>query len=340
MKLKKNRAQKVFTKTPGRDTVDWEAAICDAVRAPSSHNSQPWLFQPVEGGIEVLADFSRRLPVVDPTDRELFISCGAVVEHLCLAVGHQGFATRVQVVDGPGRSVATVRLDGAATQSEKDQALYQAVFTRQTTRQRFEMLPVPKIVETALEEAAVERDAQLHLVKTAEEQRWLSELIMEGDQKQSASPGFRKELAAWLRPNHASANDGIVGSTLGLNDYESYLAPLVVRTFDTGDRQAARDQQLVNASALIAVLCTPLEGKYDWIRCGQALARVSLTAEAAGLTMSYLNQPIEVPELREELQSLLSGNFYPQLVLRFGRAARGSYTPRRPVHEVFLQPDS
>lgn len=49
-----------------------------AILAPSGHNSQPWLFKIVGNNniIEVYADRSRALPLVDPDERELIISCG------------------------------------------------------------------------------------------------------------------------------------------------------------------------------------------------------------------------------------------------------------------------
>lgn len=55
------------------------ALVRYAVRAPSSHNSQPWLFRVVGDTLELRADRGRRLPVVDPEDRELTISCGAAL---------------------------------------------------------------------------------------------------------------------------------------------------------------------------------------------------------------------------------------------------------------------
>ena len=42
-----------------------------AILAPSSHNTQPWKFRPTGDGVAVYADYSRRLPVVDPGNREL-----------------------------------------------------------------------------------------------------------------------------------------------------------------------------------------------------------------------------------------------------------------------------
>src|SRR5918911_1973883 len=63
-----------------------------AVLAPSGHNTQPWLFK-IAGSnntIEIYADRSRALPVVDPDDRELVISCGAALGTMRVALRRCG----------------------------------------------------------------------------------------------------------------------------------------------------------------------------------------------------------------------------------------------------------
>ena len=42
-----------------------------AILAPSSHNTQPWRLALSDNRIELYADRARRLPVIDPEDREL-----------------------------------------------------------------------------------------------------------------------------------------------------------------------------------------------------------------------------------------------------------------------------
>ena len=65
------------------------AIIEAATRAPSGHNSQPWQFAVAENHITISPDFSRRLPAVDPDDRELFISLDCTAENLSLAAGNR-----------------------------------------------------------------------------------------------------------------------------------------------------------------------------------------------------------------------------------------------------------
>lgn len=59
---------------------DFEFLVSKAVKAPSGHNTQPWRFRQNESAVEIHPDFDRRLPVVDPHDRELFVSLGCAAE--------------------------------------------------------------------------------------------------------------------------------------------------------------------------------------------------------------------------------------------------------------------
>ena len=86
------------------------ACVEAAVRAPSIHNTQPWLFLPEGDRIEVHADPSRRLPAVDPQGRALHLSLGAAVLNLCLAVAAAGRRPFLDLTPSPRdeRHVATV----------------------------------------------------------------------------------------------------------------------------------------------------------------------------------------------------------------------------------------
>ena len=44
-----------------------------ATLAASGHNTQPWLFAIEENAIKIHPDYRRRLPIVDPRDRELTV---------------------------------------------------------------------------------------------------------------------------------------------------------------------------------------------------------------------------------------------------------------------------
>ena len=77
------------------------ALVVHAVRAPSSHNSQPWRFGVTNGVLELRADRRRALPVADPQGRELVISCGAALGFLAVAARHFGREAAIDLLPDP-----------------------------------------------------------------------------------------------------------------------------------------------------------------------------------------------------------------------------------------------
>ena len=59
-----------------------------------------------------------------------------------------------------------------------------------------------------------------------------------------------------------------------------------------------------------------------------------LLARSENIWCSFLNQPIEVPELRGRVRDVLKKQGFPQLLMRMGYGQEIKPTPRRPVEEV------
>ena len=53
--------------------------------AANGHNTQPWKFALQQDAVEIHPDLTRRLPIVDPNNRELWISLGCALENLLVA---------------------------------------------------------------------------------------------------------------------------------------------------------------------------------------------------------------------------------------------------------------
>jgi len=307
-----------------------------AVLAPSSHNAQPWLFRVAGGELELYVDRTRALPVADPDDREMMIGCGAALFHLKTAMRHFGFVPVVHLFpDLDDRDlVAFIRLGEKTSASILEHRLFMAIAHRHTNRMPFDPQPVPPETLDLLRAAAEEEKATLLILEDPDQRNDLADLIAEGDRRQGADPHFRRELAAWVHPNRSHSRDGIPGYAHGMNDILSITGPLLIRTFDWGRGQAAKDRQLLDGSPILAVLNTVGDGPSNWLTAGQALDRVLLTASDYGISASFLNQALELPDLRNQVKERLGVQGYPQLVLRLGYGPQVRATPRRPVHDV------
>lgn len=309
---------------------EWAVSLIrKAVLAPSSHNTQPWLFRVSKSAIDLYADRTRALPVNDPDDRELSISCGCALMNLRIAAAGEGLGGRVELFPASHEPdwLARISFDGKSGAPAEEAALAALIEQRRTHRKRFLPRDVDPAALDQLIEAAQREGAWLRPLATVAARQEAASLVAEGDAAQWANPSWRRELAAWMHPRRRG--DGLTVPALA-----APVAQLVVRTFDMGGGVGAKDRELADASPLLAVLGTYGDQPRDWLLAGQALERVLLVACGQGLQASYLNQPIQVESLRPKLQNLAGGG-YPQILLRLGYPVDVvPAAPRRDVADV------
>ena len=310
-----------------------------AVLAPSNHNAQPWLFRIVSDGIEIYVDRTRALPVVDPEDRESTIGCGAALFNLRITLRHFGYEGVVQTFPEASKPdlLARVNFGREKSAQAEEHALFQAITKRRTNRMAFSARPVAQSLLFELQAAATKEGAWLHIMLGDERCNKIADLVAEGDRIQMGDAHFRRELAAWIHPSRTASHDGTPGYAIGSSGLTSYLGPIIVRTFDVGKGQAARDRQLASGSPVLAVLGTESDTPADWLSAGQALERVLLRARVDEVWASFLNQPIEVAALRTDLRDLVDRKGSPQLLLRMGYGQDVRPTPRRTPGEVLMR---
>jgi nitroreductase len=306
-----------------------------AVLAPSSHNTQPWRFRIAGDAVELRADGSRRLDVADPDGRERVLSCAAALFLLRLATRRFGWMDDVELLPDPADPdhLATVRLGDHASPSREIRMLFDAIPRRRTHRLPFDERAVAASISAALAEAAQDEGAVLHLVGGAE-QVAVADLVARGERAQFADPRFRAELAGWIRPGREVHGDGIPAPALGIPRIFGAVVPTLIAGADSGRLLSGRERRAAEDAPLLAVLATETDSPREWLAAGQALARLLLVATAEGLAASFLNQPVQVPEIRQRLRRVLETGDAPQAVLRIGYAAPVPPTPRRPLSEV------
>jgi hypothetical protein len=314
-------------------------AVGYAILAPSSHNTQPWQFVVTGGQLLVCADRTRSLPNIDPYDRELVISCGAALFNLRVAFAH--FGVGIEIGTFP-RAIepdvlAQIALSASGPLPRDIGDLIDAISRRATNRGPFAHEQVPDALIEEMRAGAAAEGAELGRAVSLAERERVAALIAQADRRQFDDPRFRRELASWIHP--ARRNDGMPAFSQGLGqlgDAATPIAAMVLRTFDLGNGVAAAHEELARGSPLLVCLATPMDDGEAWLAAGQALQRLLLITTRAGYAASYLNQPIEVPELRNELGRIMALTGHPQLLLRIGRGAPVPHAPRRPLADVLV----
>lgn len=314
------------------------AAAC-AVRAPSLHNSQPWLFAQVGSSVHVRADRQRWLEHEDPLGRELLLSCGGGLRHLVLGLRAQGLDVRTELLPDPGDRdlVAVVTVVGEREATPEETRLHEAVALRHTDRSAFAPEPVAAEDLDRLR-AVVEAEGAVLDVLDDDEVLTLSVLTSHADQVLAADVAISTEKQSWTSdlptpaegvPSSALPDHGARrGSPVPLRDFDSGAAPQ--RAVDLTDEPPQAEHPAV------VVLASTADDPRSWVSTGWVLSDLLLTLTSLGLAASPFTQPLEVPGLRTRLRSALGMRGYPQMVLRVGHPT-GSGSPvtgRRPVSDV------
>jgi hypothetical protein len=306
-------------------------AIGSAVLAPSIHNTQPWLFRLVDGGVEVFADWSRQLPVADPDGRAVRVSCGAAVLNLRLAIQHIGFTPEVELSFQHEGPLARVRTVARSRPTPSDEALYRAIPQRRSNRFPYLDTSVSAPERTALVRAAEAEGAWMSFVIGQPALEVVVELVRLAERTLTSDPNYRAELAAWSRVDPQSP-DGVPRTAGGPAPEPHDL--LVGRDFGGAARAPGREFE---PEPFVAVVGTFVDSPTAEITAGQALQRVLLTATGYGLAASLTSQPIDVASVREQLRIGLHRHGPPQMVIRLGRGVPAPRTLRRSVNDVLLE---
>lgn len=331
-----------MTSAPKDMAAAMKAAIGSATHAPSVHNTQPWLFRIDGDRIEQYADFSRQLSVMDPTGRQLHLSCGAALHHLTVALrGGEYAATVTLLPDGSADHLASVEVSPAGDADPEQNALAAAIFERHTQREPFADHKVHHESLTRLRRAAEAEGAWLAILEGREDQITLAVLQAQADQAEIESPAYRAELRQWRCTEPAL--DGIPGSALPAAGSDRH-SEVVIRDYALGDVEVGgasdtsdtRRERVRDERPALVILGTDADSPAQWLTAGQALSHLLLQATMLGLRASMLGQVIDLPRTRLRLRQQLRLIGEPQMVLRVGYGPRAQATPRRPVSEILI----
>jgi nitroreductase len=274
-----------------------------------------------EHGLD-LRDADRRLSSVDPESRELIMSCGAALCNLRLAVRVAGHDLAIHPLPYPeDRSVlAAVEIVTGRVHppTYTQQELYESIPRRHSDRWPYggagrgpvKGHPVPLSILAAMELAAARYEIRLRVLNRPEVRRWLRE-AESADSKLRGDGEYVAELSRWTH----GGDSGLPAEAFGPgcaphHGWRKTYPP--VRNFrpstptvgpdDPGqiEESAAdpepdgHDGERFERLPQLMLLSTRHNQPLDWLRAGQALQHVLLTATRYGVSASFLTQPFEL----------------------------------------------
>lgn len=202
--------------------------IEQAVKAPSGHNTQPWIFRLGADEIRIYPDLEKILPVVDANKRELFIALGCASENIRIAASAHGYETKIQLTkDG----MITLRFAPNEVPAE-DVNLLNQIDARHTNRGLYKGECIAENVINSILDYPLEKNIGLHIwPKSSKEYEILTHYILEGNRQQMRNREFIRELKAWMRFNRAESEktkDGLSYAVFGAPNLPACISKVIM----------------------------------------------------------------------------------------------------------------
>jgi nitroreductase len=320
------------------DSKTIRTALTMAVRAPSVHNTQPWLWRVAENSVHLHSNPSLQLPSTDPDSRDLTISCGIALNHCVVAFAALGWLAKVHRFPNPADSshLAAMELEPYSA-TEVDVALAAAILRRRTDRRRYNAQPVSAADISLMGARAARAGVMLRNVESLTR---LSELVSEAAYRHASSFDYLNELSTWS--GRYASQAGVPARSAPRLD----PAAAIPRRAFAGPvlTEPPRTSQADDNAAVLA-LGTRDDDNVSRLRAGEATSAVLLTATALGLASCPITEPLEIKDIRDEVAADVFGiSGYPQMLLRIGWAPVNAEplpaTPRRALSDVVTWPES
>lgn len=299
----------------------------DFWRAPSAHNTQPWLLRYGDTAVEVGWDPGRALPRGDPTGRDLRLSLGAFVECCLIVCADAGLAVDFR----PDYNEAARRVGRLVA----GPAPYATPFgtgdvdRRMTSRVAYQ--PGSLSGETIAELRDLARAAGGDVRAAA--CRELSGMLGEADRHLFGVAPVAAELRAWLRLTQrhpAYLLDGLTDRTLALSRLDAVglrvvLAPGaygLLRRAGLPRLLAAASRGLLDYEGQVLILVAPPGcAPAGQVAMGRVLLRQWLALRCRGYVTHPLSQILDCPATSTALAGRLAIDD-PQRLLSVARAGR------------------
>jgi hypothetical protein len=309
-------------------------AVALACRAPSLHNSQPWQWTADSAGLHLYVDHARRLYSADKSGREALISCGAVLDHLRVAMAAAGWTAHIERFPNPNNPdhLASIGFSPISAVTDGDRRRADAILRRRTDRLPFARPQNSGLLEPLLRRAFDPEAAYLDVIADELRPQLAAASQLTESLRLYDSP-YHSELDWWT--GHFETIDGIPATSL-VSAAESDRVE-VGRTFPVA-RHAERRAGIPEDDATVVVVSTDSDTRNDAFRSGEVLSAVLLECTLAGLATCTVTHLIELATSRRIVGALTGREAMPQLLIRIGEAPVidevPPMTPRRPLHEI------
>ncbi|HWR30741.1 MAG TPA: nitroreductase [Negativicutes bacterium] len=305
--------------------------------APSGHNTQPWRLK-----INQLANWTltlapeRLLPVVDPDQRESWLSVGAFLENLTLAANDLGYDAEMNP------SSASASVDVILKSTTQKPFPLEKIEQRRTLKKNFLSRALSnKDLSQLLGKQATECD---YFPLESTTGKFLSELTLEANRLQVQRDDAQGELADWIRwtrQDAAQHQNGLTPAGMEMPDWLRWYAQHFISREDVlgasfREQTLKMAEQQVRQGAGWLILFASGSTIADLVATGRNLQSIWLRAKENNIAIHPMTQALEEATPRKMLAASLGRSGPVQFILRLGYVSEylPPVSPRMPLSKI------
>lgn len=321
-----------------------EFLISLAHLAPSSHNTQPWLFRIDGHVIEVWGNPKRELSYSDPDRREFFISIGCAIQNLLAAFDYYHLPFQISFFPEPQSDplfAARIEIkDFISTRlSDKSRHPADSIIGRHTNRYNYDDAPLPKTISEYIENIKTQ-DQNIEIVVVQEKKKIdeISEIVIAATVAAFQDKRFCQELANWMHPSLKKYRDGLVGYNIDIPWPISFLVPFLMRHTDPSAMQRKMIQEALLHTPAFLVISSKSEDPLVWTKIGMIYEDIALRCAMENINNGPYGAPIEIGEFYRQLQAAIGSSCRPQFFARLGHAKKTpQFSPRIELEKIMIE---
>lgn len=309
-----------------------------AVRAPSTHNSQPWLFKVTENKVEVFFEPKYVLPFADKETRDLHISIGCMLENFLIASLAENLMSSISYGPFPSKTkLAEITLAESNTKlSGLSQTLFKTIPNRVNARGIFVDEKIPTDLFSKIIFFNTDNNLVVSFLDEKEDIKKVADLTALAIVEAHNEIGFRKEMSSWMNSNLSIKKEGLPGYSLKMPLIVSLIIPLLIRYFNIGSFLSKLNIKSI-ASAPLIIVISGKDGPSSWMEIGRLAERIMLYIQSLGYQTSIYVASIEIGDRYKEVQKLTKTKDRPQFIFAVGHIlGKHKITPRHKVSDKLI----
>lgn len=311
---------------------------CFGLLAPSTHNTQPWSLQLTSTSIVVLPNLERAIPVADPDNRYLYISCGTLIANMLAALEALKikYSYDQNQSDKNFNAIITINLP-KKLKLDPANTMINALLVRQNYRGFF--LATSASVPF-LPNLYNKKDIKLKVTEDRADINELARLTANGLQTAYSNPEFRREISVYINPNNSKRKIGLHGYSLRMTLLQSQIIPRLMKRINIGKKLAKINHKSFIKSSAVCLISIPktIDGSNQWVEVGLLMERYMIFLNQQGWQTSIYVASLERNDEKNKVKEIfkIAKTDEPQILFTIGKAPdRLPESARLPL-EAFL----